>query len=224
VRTPLLILASGGLGREVAEAARAGDRWLPVGFLDDDERRWGSLVAGLPVLGGLGSHRDHPDAAVVLCAGKGAARLSMDRRLRAEGFEPGRYADVVHPQVSVPASAHLGPGVVLLAGTVLTADVRLGAHVVCMPRVVLTHDDEVEQGATLCAGVTLGGGVHIGAAAYLGMSSSVREGLRIGAGAVLGMGAVAVRDVPDGETWLGVPARPLRSGRPGLPGIGTSPD
>jgi serine acetyltransferase len=38
----------------------------------------------------------------------------------------------------------------------------------------------------------------------------VRENLTIGAGAVIGMGSVVLADVPDGQTWAGVPARKLR--------------
>jgi acetyltransferase-like isoleucine patch superfamily enzyme len=50
--------------------------------------------------------------------------------------------------------------------------------------------------------------VQIGAGAYLGSGVTVREGLKIGDAAVIGMGSVVTRDVPAGEVWLGVPARP----------------
>ena len=37
----------------------------------------------------------------------------------------------------------------------------------------------------------------------------IRQGLTIGAGAVVGMGAVVTKDVPDGVTVVGNPARIL---------------
>jgi serine acetyltransferase len=75
-----------------------------------------------------------------------------------------------------------------------------------MPGVTFTHDDVVADFATFAAGVSLGGGVRVGRAAYLGMNASVRERLTIGDRATIGMGAAVLADVPDGETWVGVPA------------------
>lgn len=204
MRTPLLFVAASGLAREAAAAAWAGEQYEPIGFLDDNAQRHGEIRSGLPVLGGIDQLAEHPDAAVLLCAGKGAGRAALAARLN---LEPERYATLWHPSVSVGAGSHLGPGCILLAGCVLTVDVRLGAHVVAMPNVVFTHDDVVADCATLTAGVALAGGVRIGERAYLGTNSAVRENCTVGADAVIGMSAAVVCDVPAGETWVGVPAR-----------------
>ena len=203
---PLLLVGSGGLGRETAETARATGVFRPVGYLDDDEALRGTLVGGLPVLGGIHLIQEHPSALVVLCIGKGVGRMRLAERLRSMGLEDERYAKVIHPSVDVPQSCSVGAGSILLAGTVLTADVSVGRHVVCMPQVTLTHDNTVDDAATLCASATLGGWVHIGSRAYLGMACSVRERVRIGPDATVGMGAVVLNDVPAGQTWVGVPA------------------
>lgn len=206
---PLVLVGAGGLAREVLAVVRRHGPYEPVGVLDDDPAAHGGEVGGVPVLGGLPALADHPDAAVLVCVGHGRARAGLATRLAAAGVAPDRWATVVHPSVEVPDGCTVGAGSVLLAGVVLTADVRVGRHVVLMPHVVLTHDDDVRDAATLAAGVTLGGGVRVGPRAYLGMRAAVRERVRVGAGSTLGMGAVLLTDLPDDETWAGVPARPL---------------
>jgi sugar O-acyltransferase (sialic acid O-acetyltransferase NeuD family) len=208
---PLLLVGSGGFGRETAEAVlavnEAAPRWDLLGFLDDDPARLGARPVGVPVVGPIEAVHEYPDAMVVLCTGRPdnyVSRLRIAQRLQ---LEPARYATIVHPSVAASRSSTVGPGSVLLAHTVLTADVTLGAHVAVMPQTVLTHDTVVGDWATIAAGVRLGGAVQVGTGAYLGSSVSVRQGLTVGAWAMVGMAAVLTRDVPAGRLWFGAPAR-----------------
>lgn len=210
----LLIAGAGGLARETASAVAAVNavdpRWALRGFLDDDPALHGTTVSGAPVLGALPTVHDHPDAAVVVCIANPrnpGVRGLVTRRL---GLPADRYATIVHPSASVGAGCTVGPGSVLLAQTVLTADVTVGAHVAVMPQVVLTHDDMVEDFVTIASGVRVSGGVTVGEAAYLGTGALIRESLQIGARSIVGMGSVLLRDVPAGEVWAGNPARLIR--------------
>lgn len=211
----LCIVGAGGFARETAQLLAAcmpalGRSLRLHGFLDDDPELLGRNVDGVPVLGPSTAVYELLHASVVLCVGSPRnplARLRLADRL---DLPPDRYATLVHPSVSVSVDSVLGPGTVLLAQTVLTAGVRVGAHVAMMPRVVLTHDDVVEDFATLASGVLLGGGVHVGRGAYIGAGAMVREQVSIGAGSIVGMGSVVLRDVPPGEVWAGNPARRLR--------------
>lgn len=211
-RNDLVIVGAGGFARETVQALAAGCEGLRLtGFLDDDPALAGRYVDGVPVLGPSAAVHDAPDARVLLCVGNPRAPLARLRVAERLGLPHERYATVVHPTVSASTDSMIGPGSVLLAQCVLTASVRVGANVAMMPRVVLTHDDIVEDCATLASGVLLGGAVTVGRGAYVGAGAIVREGVRIGAGAVVGMGSVVLRDVPPGEVWAGNPARCLRT-------------
>ncbi len=205
---PLLLVAASGLAREVLSVCEATGREV-VGILDDSPAKAGAQLGSTTVLGPLERVRDHPDAQLLLCAGKGSVRRDLASRLAALGVGDGRYATVVDPSVRVPSSCSVGVGTILLGGVVLTADVRVGRHVVCMPHVTLTHDDDLADYVTLTTGVSLGGGVTVGEAAYIGMNASVREQRTVGAGCVLGMGAVLIADQPPGTVFAGVPARAI---------------
>ena len=217
-----MLVGSGGFGRETAEVVRAinaahvartgRERWALLGFLDDDRARWGTEVSGTPVLGAIDTIAERPDARRRrLHRAIPATSPPSGRSSGASGSPPERYATLVHPAAVVPDSCELGAGTVVLAGVVMTADVRVGAHVGLMPQVVLTHDDRLEDYVTAGAGVRLAGGVHVGEGAYLGSGCLVRENRAIGPWALVGMGAVVTSDVPGGEVWAGVPARFVRA-------------
>lgn len=214
---PLVLIGSGGFGRETVEVVRAINdargtraRWDLLGFLDDDPARWGEEIGGTTVIGGIGELVGRPDTRVVVCTGHPANFGSKRRIVERLALPADRYAVLVHPAAVVPASCRPGPGSVVLAGAVFTADVAVGSHVAVMPHAVLTHDDRVDDYAILAAGVRLAGGVRVCEGAYLGSGCLIRENRTIGRGALVGMGAVVTSDVPAGEVWAGTPARRLR--------------
>ena len=210
--TGLLLVGASGLAREATAVAVMLQHDGPVSIVDDNPATWGTLHGLTPVLGSVELVTDVVDHDVMLTLGKGRHRRRVVVRLDMLGMDPERYTSLIHPRIVLPGSCSIGKGSIALDGVVLTADVEVGRHVVLMPQVTLTHGCTVHDFATLCAGVSLGGDVEIGEAAYIGMNASVREGVHIGADATVGMGAVVLHDVPAGETWVGVPARPVRTG------------
>jgi sugar O-acyltransferase (sialic acid O-acetyltransferase NeuD family) len=211
VTDQLILLAASGLAREVLAALEGESRSRVRGILDDEPSLHGTALGGVDVLGPLEMISDYDDDQLLICAGRGITRAAIDQRLSRLGISDDRFATVTDSSVRVPSSCRVGPGSILLRNVVLTANVEVGRHVVCMPNVTLTHDDQLDDFVTVCAGVALGGSVHVGREAYLGMNSAVREGLTIGQRAILGMGACLTRDLPAAEAWAGVPARRLRT-------------
>ncbi|WP_405514326.1 acetyltransferase [Streptomyces canus] len=213
----LVIVGAGGFARETAQAVRDAGEFKLLGHLDDNADLHGTDVDGVPVLGGCDLVHDLAEARVVICVGNPRDYAARARLVRRFGLPEGRYATVVHPTAVVSATSEVGPGSVLLAHCALTAAVRVGAHVAVMPQVVLTHDDVVEDYATLTSGVRLGGGARLERGAYVGSGALVREGTTVGAWSQIGMGSAVLGDVPAGEIWVGSPARRLRAaGEPAL--------
>src|SRR5450756_1533264 len=205
----LVLVGSGGFGRETAEAVRAlvaaGTPWRLLGFIDDDPARAGEVIDGTQVLGGRAELKRLPDARIVVCTGRPGNYVSRLRIVSELGLVPERYATIIHPSAAVSSSSSVGPGTVLLAA------VRVGAHVAVMPHVTLTHDDVVEDFATLASRSALGGGARIGRCAYIGAGAIIGEQREVGELALVGMGAVVTKDVPAREVWAGVPARRMRA-------------
>ena len=205
----VVLVAASGLAREVLALVEQLPPLRVIGILDDEPGLQGTRVSGVPVVGLIADANRFPDATLLICAGRGQTRRAIARRLAEGGIGTERFATVIDPLVRIPPGCRVGAGSILLAGSVLTANVTLGCHVVVMPNVTLTHDDVIGDYGTLCAGVSLGGSVTVGEAAYLGMNAAVRERVTVGAGAVVGMGACVLSDIPQHETWVGAPARCL---------------
>ncbi|OAE00164.1 NeuD/PglB/VioB family sugar acetyltransferase [Arthrobacter sp. OY3WO11] len=205
----LILISVSGLAREVLAMVRSSGQYDVVGLLDDDKEMAGVTVDGAPVLGSIDDAANYTHAFLLVCLASGKAREAVVDRLTSLGIHESRYATAVDPSVQYPEGCRIGRGSILLRNVTLTAAVTLGSHVVAMPSVTFTHDDDVADFATFGAGASLGGGVRIGKAAYLGMNSSVRDRTSVGDYATVGMGAAVLSNVPAGETWVGVPAHEI---------------
>jgi len=72
------------------------------------------------------------------------------------------------------------------------------------------HNCLIGRHCAIIANTMLGGSVEIKDYSYVAPSASILNQLTIGERATVGMGAVVTKDVPSGETWTGVPAKPLK--------------
>jgi sugar O-acyltransferase (sialic acid O-acetyltransferase NeuD family) len=103
----------------------------------------------------------------------------------------------------------IGEGSIFSPFTTVTSNIRIGKHFHCNLYSYVEHDCRVGNFVTFAPGVCCNGNVIIGDYAYIGSNAVIRQGITIGAGATVGMGAVVTRDVPEGETWVGNPAKAI---------------
>ena len=146
---------------------------------------------------------------------------------------------VIRRGVRIGAGCVVGPFSHLRAGTVLEDGAEVGNFVECKKtrlgrRAKAKHlsylgDGEVGEGANIGAGTIFanwdGRKKHrtvVGRGAFVGSGSVLVAPCRVGDGATTGAGAVLTRgkEVPDGDVWVGVPAKPLKKSREEREGSG----
>jgi UDP-perosamine 4-acetyltransferase len=113
-----------------------------------------------------------------------------------------RFAMVSHTTL-------LGAGTAILAGATVNAAATIGRGVIVNTNAAIDHDCVVDDFAHIAPGAIVAGGVTIGEGTLVGIGARVLPNLSIGAWATVGAGAVVTRDVPEGATVVGIPARIL---------------
>lgn len=73
----------------------------------------------------------------------------------------------------------------------------------------IAHGAKVGKHCLIVAGAVLGGSCEVGDYSFIGMGALIKNKIKVGKNVTVGMGAVVTKDVPDGETWIGNPARKL---------------
>jgi acetyltransferase EpsM len=210
-----LVIGAAGHGQEVAWSlreelrARGAGGDCEIAFLDDAVRP-GDVASGLgPVIGGVDlAQREaaRADTRLVLGVGLPRTKAAIVRRLSVPEHV---WTSVVHPTAVVGPNVAIGCGSYVGPGAVLTVNVRLGRFVTVNTHCLVAHGGALGDFATLHSDVHLSGEVAIAQGCELGAGSVVIPGLSVGDWAVLGAGAVAVRHVQAGRTYVGVPAREI---------------
>jgi sugar O-acyltransferase (sialic acid O-acetyltransferase NeuD family) len=202
---PIVVIGAGGHAKTLAGALlAAGEPPAGLLMLDDDEAKWGTTVLGVRVSGPISELAAMRGCRAVLGIGDNGVRKRLAALLQVE------WISLVHPRAWVDPSVRLGPGTVIAAGAAIQPDTVIGAHTIVNTGTCVDHDCAVGDFVHLAPGVHLAGAVTVKEGAIIGTGASVIVGVTVGAWARVGAGAAVVRDLPDGVTAVGVPARPLR--------------
>ena len=213
----VVVFGASGLGAQIAfliESINAvSEQWHILGYLDDDAGKHGADRYGYKVLGGAEWLATRTTAvAVAIGIGSPGVRNAVVEKLLA--CPQVSFPTLVHPSAIVCRTTVLEQGVLVCENVVIKTDVSIGAFALVNTSCVLGHDVVIERNASLMPSVNIAGAVTVGEGAFVGINATVLQGLRIGRNAVLGSSALASKDVPDGCTAVGVPARVVKSPPP----------
>jgi sugar O-acyltransferase (sialic acid O-acetyltransferase NeuD family) len=149
-----------------------------------------------------------PDARAVVAIGSNAVRRKV------VGITQHAFTNAIHPSAIVSPYATAGTGNMILHGSVIQAQARIGDHVIVNTGAQVDHDCVVGDYVHLAPGVVVCGTVTIGEGTFVGAGATIIPGRKIGAWATIGAGAVVIRDVPDHAVVVGNPARVVRYNQP----------
>lgn len=163
-------------------------------LIDDNEKV--NELNGYEVLHGV------TDASpIIVSIGVNAIRKKVVEKLT------GEFGTAIHPSAIVSPSAKIGEGTVVMPGAIINADAVIGKHCIINTGASVDHECVIGDYCHIAPHATLCGQVHVGEGSMVGVGACVIPCKNIGSWCTIGAGAAVVKDIPDGTTSVGVPAK-----------------
>jgi UDP-3-O-[3-hydroxymyristoyl] glucosamine N-acyltransferase len=128
------------------------------------------------------------------------------------GYQPneqGVYEHIEHiGNVIIEDNTEIGNNVTIdkavLGSTIIGTNVKIDNLV------HIAHGVKIGRNSLIIANAMIAGSVNIGENCWIAPSSSIIQKKNIGNNSIIGLGSVVIRDVADGDTVAGVPAKSLK--------------
>jgi sugar O-acyltransferase (sialic acid O-acetyltransferase NeuD family) len=206
---PLVIVGAGRQGRIVAETLEGVEAAGPVAGYLDDTKAIGEKILGYPVLNGFAAIRDPRfvfDHAWIVAIGDNLIRRDLYRVLVAADAA---IISAIHRTACISRAAILGRGLFIGPLSSVGPNSMIGDWSVLEAHVRVGVDVRVGEAAFLGPATIVTGGSSVGANSFLGAGTIINNNRSVGADCIIGANSVVTRDLPDGTSAYGAPARPV---------------
>jgi len=163
----MLIYGSKDFAATVAELVRHCGHEV-VGMVDD-------YNSGTDILGDFTAvTRTHPPSEYGIAMAIGysniPARWAAWERIRSAGY---RAPALIHPRAYVADTAHIGEGVMVMAGAIVDVRADIGDLAVVWPGACVNHDVEIGSNTFISPNATLCGFSHVGPHSFIGAGAVI---------------------------------------------------
>lgn len=205
---PIVMIGEGGHSKVVNDIISAGGEYRVIAILDD---KYKVKVENKGILFGPVAFAKEliksEKAEYIIAIGNNIIRKRIAVSLTEAGV---KFAVLIHPSASISPSAHIEEGTVVMAGSVINPDVRIGRHGIINSIAVVEHENIIGDYAHICPGAILTGNVKVGEGSQIGANATVIPGIKIGNWSIIGASATVINDIPDYVTAIGLPAKVIK--------------
>ena len=206
----MLIIGAGGLAKEVLEIFHQRGELNDLYFYDDiNTNAPGKLYGLFPVLKNMEEVASlfKNDPRFTIGVGSPSTRYSLYNQFTVPG---GRMVSAISP---LAQTGHYGTsiaeGAIIMAGTIITNDVKIGMGCLVNPNCTISHDTLIGDFVEISPGVQITGHCSIGNFCNIGTNATILPAIKLGDHVTVGAGAVVTKEVGDGATVAGIPANIL---------------
>lgn len=209
----IVIIGAGSFGKEVAQLIEEINEdkktWNLLGYIDETVEKHKTVINNNVVLGDFSwFEKNSPDKIWAVCAiGNPKDKYSLINKASAYNI---KYANLIHPDAKTNKFIEFGSGCIICCNSFISVNTRICDHVSINPGCGIGHDTIIEKYSTLYWNVTLSGNVCIREGCEIGSKAVIIPKRTVGKWSIIGAGAVVVKDLPEGCTAVGVPAKPIK--------------
>lgn len=141
----------------------------------------------------------------IIAVGDNRLRNNIYTNLQQKQLTP---VNAIHPSAVIDASATIATqGVMIAANATINPLATIGTGAICNTGCIIEHECVVGEFTHIGPGAVLCGNVKIGSGTFVGANAVIKQSITVGKNAMIGAGSVVVKNVPDGVTVVGVPAK-----------------
>jgi sugar O-acyltransferase (sialic acid O-acetyltransferase NeuD family) len=205
IMTDVIIVGSGGLGRELFS-------WLyhskgnlnPIAFISDDIESLKNYDYPIPIISTIKDYTPTKNVKLIMAIMDPKGKRKVAELLLNKG---GQFVTYIHPSVIIGCNVSIGEGCVLTPYCIITADVQLGKFNFLNTNTTIGHDVKIGDYSSFNGKVEVSGWCQIGNEVLIGSRVIILPKKKITTGVIVGAGSVVVGNINKPITVFGNPAK-----------------
>lgn len=206
----LIIIGAGGFGREVsvlAENAHGfGKEFCVKGFLDDDLQALDNYIGYPPVIGSVTTYIPNVNDVFVCAIANPSVKRSIVKLLKNKAAH---FITLIHQRATFTKNCTIGNGCIIADNVRLGCDCSVGDFVSVQAGCSIGHDSQIGPWCHLHPSAFLGGHVTVGKSVRVYPHAVIKPEVMIGEASTIGAASFVMKDVKEGMTTFGNPARSI---------------
>lgn len=204
----LIIIGARGFGREYYNGLKLrddyGKNFVIKGFLDDKYDALSTFKGYAPILSSVEDYVIEPGDVFTCALGDPYYRKKYVDIIKEKG---GSFFSIISSKSIIHPNAQIGEGVMISAFCSISSDTKIGDFTTIHPFCNIGHDAEIGEYCEIESYTFMGGGSCIGNHVTLHTRATILPHVKVGNGAIVGAGSIVLRNVKEGITVFGNPAK-----------------
>lgn len=213
----VLIIGASGHAKVVIDILEKCGEYSIAGLIDT-YKPVGEMISGYRI---LGTENDLPEITAahdiyggIITIGDNYTRLKMYEKILSI-MPDFLFIKAIHPSVIIGKDVVIGDGTVLIAGSIVNSDSKVGKCAIINTKASLGHDCVMGDFTSLAPGVTVGGNTSIGFCTAVSLGANIIQNIKIGDHVIVGAGATVINHIDNNLLVYGCPAKVIRPVAPG---------